>query len=223
MDNTNLAERFTTHLNVRYPEIVGTLAAVFAPAITFFSVPVLLGLMAMLMLDFLTGIVKAQQLGLISSARFGVIFERCVLYVLMYIVLHVLTLSTPAPWDFFTKLFEGFVMTGLLFKESLSVLENIKGTLTVRGRSVPILDLAITKLGLDLDHILRDFAKLRPPEASTQQPPAAAPVEPVAAAPVEPVVFGPSIPEGLLQPSPAAVPTLDPKAPPAGPDAPQAG
>lgn len=132
-------------------------SAFMAPVLLFFSVPALMTLGCMLVLDFVTGMTKARLLKKVSSARLGDLFHRAVYYFGVFLVLHLLTVSTPQPFNLVIGLFEGFVMSGYLFKEAISVLENMKAIQMVRGVSDPILDLLIDKLGIDSKRILKDF------------------------------------------------------------------
>lgn len=145
---------------VLLPEAAGTAKAVcalMAPVVGFFAVPVLVGLMTLLSFDFVTGLAKAMLLGKVSSARFGDTFTRAFYYLVVFTILHVMTLTTPQPYSMLVSLFEGFVMTGYLLKESISVLENLKAIQLARGVHDPVLDLLIHKLGIDTERIFNDF------------------------------------------------------------------
>lgn len=153
-------------------EVLHTSAAkaVLFPVVAFFSVPVFVGLIVLAVVDFVTGIYKAMLLKRVASNRFGIAFERLVGYTVVFATLHVLTLVAPVPFNLFTQLVEGFVMTGMLLKEAISILENTKAIQKARGLESPMLDLLIDKLGLDLDRILKDFKAIEPPTQAPAEP-----------------------------------------------------
>ena len=150
-----------TQVDSRYPQIVIPLASLSAPLATFFAVPVFFAVLGLLVLDLVTGLTKAHMAKKVCSQNFGLLFERMALYIVIFIVLHGLTAFTPAPFNMGSQLIENFVMTGLLLKEALSNLENLKAIAALRGWDVPVLDTVINKLGLDLDHILADVKDVK--------------------------------------------------------------
>lgn len=141
---------------VSLPPVLKGLALVATPLATFFSSPVLLGLAFMLLMDFTSGIYKAKLLRRVCSTRFGDVFNRAVYYLVVFSTLHLLSTFSVSPYQSAISCFEGFVLSGYLFKEAISVLENLKAIQVAKGIADPILDGVIGRIGLDLDRILRD-------------------------------------------------------------------
>lgn len=125
-------------------------------ALTFFQAQLLGALMVFLAADFLTGIWKARVLKKVVSRKFGVALDRMVFYIIVYSVLHGLTLVVPL--GIFATLPETFVMTGYVLKEALSVLENMKVIQFVKGEKTPLIDALIKRMGMDIDRIITEIA-----------------------------------------------------------------
>ncbi len=130
----------------------------------FFQAQLLAALMAFLLVDLLTGLWKAKLLKKTASNRFGNAIDRMVFYVIVYSVLHGLTLVVPL--GTLASLPETFVMTGYVLKEALSILENLKVVQLVKGESTPLIDALITRLGMDIDRIVKEILS----ESTTKLP-----------------------------------------------------
>jgi len=136
-------------------EVAKYLIPIAAASLSFFQVQIFYALIAILILDIVTGLWKAKVLNKVASKSFGNGFNRMVYYIIIYTVMHILTISLPlGP---FSVVFESLVMTGYLLKEALSVLENIKAMQTVQGQDTPIIDKIIKRLGMNLDKILTEI------------------------------------------------------------------
>lgn len=124
-----------------------------SPLLAFFNAPILGALLLFVFIDLLTGLWKAMLLKKVRSRIFGKALDRFLVYIVAYAVLHVMTLVLPVG-PFLAALPEYIVLTGYALKESLSVLENLKAILMARGQHSPVLDAVISRLGLDLEHIV---------------------------------------------------------------------
>lgn len=154
-------------------------ALVSAPVMAFFNVPLLWALLAFVVVDLATGLYKAMLQSKVRSRIFGKALDRLVVYLVAYVVLHTMTLVLPVG-SFLSVLPEYLVLTGYLLKESLSILENLKSILSLKGQSSPILDALIARLGVDLDHIVTKVEKADPKE---KKPDAGVPAVPTPAKP----------------------------------------
>jgi toxin secretion/phage lysis holin len=130
----------------------------------FFQTQLLAALMAFLLIDLMTGLWKAKLLKKTASNRLGNAIDRMVFYIIVYSVLHGLTLVVPL--GALASLPETFVMTGYVLKEALSILENLKVIQFIKGESTPIIDALITRLGMDIDRIVKEILS----ESATQLP-----------------------------------------------------
>lgn len=115
----------------------------------FFSSNVLFALMFMLALDWISGLTKAYLSQTICSREVGVSLEKAIKYIVVFTVLRTLSIVMTG-----FNFLEYVMMAGLLLKESLSVIENIKAIEIIRGTNNPITDKLIKILGMDLDKIL---------------------------------------------------------------------
>lgn len=143
------------------PTTLKLLSLMLSPLFSFFDVNLLLGLMAFLFVDLGTGIYKARLLNKLASTRFGHALDRAVYYLVVYVVLHTLTLILP-----FGKLsgfFETAVLTGYVIKEALSILENLRVIRAARGQETVFIDALVKRLGMDLERLTRELESAKLP------------------------------------------------------------
>ena len=134
------------------PSIKSLLAGSLAgPILAFFSVPSFYLLMLILVVDMITGIYKARVLGILTSSKFSTSFERAFGYVMIFIVLHALTIISPA-----LIIIEHVILAGFAIREAISVVENVRTVELFRGRSSPVMDKLVKLLGLNLDKLLKE-------------------------------------------------------------------
>lgn len=137
------------------PTTLKLLSLALAPLFAFFDVNLLLGLMAFLFIDFFSGLYKAQLLRKLASTRFGHALDRAVYYLVVYAVLHTLTLVLP--FGAVSGFFETAVLTGYVMKEALSILENLRVIRAARGQETVFIDALVQRLGMDLDRLTREL------------------------------------------------------------------
>jgi toxin secretion/phage lysis holin len=158
---TQFFDRWAHASQMDIPATLKLLSVVLAPLFSFFDVNLLLGLMAFLFIDFGTGIYKAKLLKKLASTRFGHALDRAVYYLVVYAVLHTLTLVLPfGPMSAF---FETAVLTGYVLKEALSILENLRVIRTLRGQETVFIDALVDRLGMDLERLTRELQNAKLP------------------------------------------------------------
>ena len=86
----------------------------------------LLSLFILIAIDTATGFMKAVKQNVVSSVKFGRLFIKVFLYVLVLIVVNVLITfkvqgAHPSVFDWM----EVFILTALMFREAISVFENV--------------------------------------------------------------------------------------------------
>lgn len=223
----NLTAAVNSLVHTSTPGVVKVLSLIITPVAAFFAVPVFMGLGLMLLVDLLTGFYKARVLQKVCSTRFGDIFNRALYYLAVFIVLHLMKLTIPDPYSYAIMLFNGFILSGYLLKEAISVLENLKAIQLSKGIEDPILDALIHKFGIDIDHILADMKA--PTVLVSKVPAVLAHVVNLAVPTVAPVAVPLAVPVALplavvlptttvtttTTTSTPAAPTATPEAPPA--------
>lgn len=168
-------------IGVHIPDALKYLSPVLGAGLAFFNVQVFTALMIMLAIDIASGLWKAKVLGKLNSRFFGNSFNRMAYYSIIYVVMHILTLSIPL--GVFSSVPEAIVMTGYLMKEALSVLENVKAIQVAQGYETPFIDQLIKRLGMDIDKIANEIltsptAQKRLSDKAEREKPAEVPAEP---------------------------------------------
>jgi toxin secretion/phage lysis holin len=138
------------YLAINNPNISAVTALIGGPLLAFFQAPVLMYLLLFVVIDFATGIWKAWLIKKIASSRFGDVFSRGVVYIIIYFILQGLGTVLPA-----ISFFESIVMVGYMTKEALSILENLRAIQMVTGKG-PDISFIIDKLGIDLKRIVTE-------------------------------------------------------------------
>lgn len=156
--------RFVTAVEFHAAPAAPYIQLVLGAVLAFFQTALLGALLVFLVADLLTGLWKARVLKKMASRRFGDAIDRMVFYVIIYSVLHGLTLVVPL--GVFAAVPETFVMTGYVLKEALSILENMKIIQFVKGENTPLIDALIKRLGMDIDRIIKEIST----ESATQIP-----------------------------------------------------
>ena len=152
------------------PLMDGLIKASVALLVTFFNVPVFTTLLLLYVLDFFSGLWKASLSNKVCSNKLVDVVYRGATAAIIFTAIHLAALTVPAPWNVVASFFENFVMTIMIFREVLSVLENAKAIQHVRGIATPMLDAAIAKLGLDLEKILAEVNTKPKPAAPASSP-----------------------------------------------------
>lgn len=142
------------------PEVYTFVALVAGPLVGFFSEKALLLLLAFLIVDLLTGMWKARTLKKLNSHRLRDAFDRAFYYLLLYALLHSITLYGPALQGtaFLNAVPEVLILTGFILREALSILENLATIRKAQKKESPLLDSLITRLGMDQERIMRELA-----------------------------------------------------------------
>lgn len=119
--------------------------------------------LVVLLADFLTGIPRAIAEGRFKWQRLFIVFYKMFSYLLMYAALHSLfgALALPAVVATFTGLqnlagVADICMLLILLKETISVLQNVKGFSVATGWPNPMIDLVIAFLRLNVFHTVLD-------------------------------------------------------------------
>ena len=133
------------------PAVVKAAAAAMTPVVTFFGVPLLWVLLGFLTLDWLTGLRKAAIQNKIASYRLGAAVDRAVYYLVIYGVVHAITVFVPL--GIYAGMPEGLILAIYSMKEAVSVLENLRAIQALNGQETEILDRIIKRMGLDLDRM----------------------------------------------------------------------
>lgn len=146
----------------------------FAPVIAFFQVQLLGALLAFVVIDFFTGLWKAKLAAKISSHRFGDAIDRICFYLVIFALVHTLTLVIPI--GMVAAIPETVIITGYLLKEALSIVENIRSIQVLRGKDTRIIDALVKRLGMDLDKLMGEVEHVKPslPAPGVVPPPPAA-------------------------------------------------
>lgn len=150
-----LTQRVLSYLGVSVPEAARYLAWFIGPFFAFFKVEILMALLTLVVLDFLTGLVKARIANKITSRKFADALDRICFYLIIYTILHLITVALPI--GAISSIPEYIVLTGYLLKEALSNLENIRNIQALRGKNTELLDKLILKIGLDLEKLIQEF------------------------------------------------------------------
>lgn len=158
-----MLQKIVDYLSLHNPNLSAATALIAGPVLAFLQAPVLMYLLLFVVIDFATGIWKAWLLKKIASSRFGDVFSRGVVYVIIYFILQGLGTVLPA-----ISFFESIVMVGYMTKEALSILENLRAIQMVTGKG-PDISFIIDKLGIDLKRIVTevetgytDYARMNP-------------------------------------------------------------
>lgn len=158
---TSFLDRWSHASQLDIPGTLKLLSVLLTPLFSFFDVNLLLGLMAFLFIDLGTGLYKAKLLKRLASTRFGHALDRAVYYLVVYAVLHTLTLVLP--FGTLSSFFENAVLTGYLLKEALSILENLRVIRAVRGQETAFIDALIERLGMDIDRLMKELETAKLP------------------------------------------------------------
>lgn len=153
---STLLERLQAAAATDHSGVVSSLSTGVGLLAAFFNAQMLAALLGFLVVDLFTGLWKAKTLNKVASSRFADAIDRGVFYLVVYGVLHVLTLVLPLGQ--FAAIPESLVMTGYVFKEALSILENLKAIQVAKGETTPLIDGLIQRLGMDMDKITGEVA-----------------------------------------------------------------
>lgn len=146
------------------PTLAAWGGAILGPLINFVSVQAYVTLLALVIIDWLTGAYKARELNRLGSNKLSIAGKRVFEYVMIFAAMHLVSKGTPELLKGMTlgSLAESFMVTCFMMRELLSILENVATVWKARGKENKFLTALIKVLGANEERLLKEIENRGP-------------------------------------------------------------